>query len=222
MDDVTTLRKKSRMHARRANKRVAPVASDARESVVKAAGSSYDWAAPKVEATMDWAAPKVEATIDWAGPHVEATKEWAAPHVEATKEWAGPHVEATVAKVKDDVFPRVAEAVVAALAASEPAREEAKLRGTAAIAALRGELDPPPSPRRRRVKRFFLILTVSGAAFAGWKVWSAKSAADRPEPWISATPLPPSTPVVTPVASADDASPAADTADDVDEESGSQ
>src|SRR6185503_17122483 len=151
MADLTTLGNKSRKQARRANKKVAPVASDARESVVRAAGSSYDWAAPKVEATRDWAAP---------------------------------HVETAAIKVKSDVLPRVAEAVTAAIVASEPAREEAKIRGTAAIAALRGELDPPPSRRRRRTKRFFMFLTLTGAAIAGWKVWSA-SRSERPDPWVT-------------------------------------
>jgi Family of unknown function (DUF5324) len=199
MADLTTLRKKSRKQARRANKKVAPVASDTRDSVVRAAGSSYDWAAPKVEATIDWAGPKLEATKDWAAPHVETAADWAAPHVETAKDWAAPRVETAALRVKEDVLPRVAEAVVAALAASEPAREEAKNRGTAAIAALRGELDPP-RPRGRRRKRLFLFLTVSGAAFAGWKVWSSKNAADRPDPWVSASPEPFSTAHVSPVA----------------------
>jgi Family of unknown function (DUF5324) len=185
MADVTALRKKSRMHARRANKKVAPVASDARDTVVRAAGTSYDWAAPKVEATMDWAAPKVEATIDWAGPKVEATKDWAAPRMEPA-----------MTKVKEDVLPRVAEAVAAALTASEPAREEAKLRGTAALAALRGELDPPPTKRRRRAKRFFVFVAISGAAAAAWKAWSASKGTNRPEPWVTPTPVPAVPPVV--------------------------
>lgn len=182
MADLTTLGNKSRKQARRANKKVAPVASDARESVVRAAGSSYDWAAPKVE----------------------ATKEWATPHVETAKEWAAPHVETAAIKVKSDVLPRVAEAVTAAIVASEPAREEAKIRGTAAIAALRGELDPPPSRRRRRTKRFFMFLTLTGAAIAGWKVWSA-SRSERPDPWVTS-------PVAAVPAETDD--PAEETADE--------
>jgi hypothetical protein len=186
MADLTTLRKTSRKQARRANKKVAPVASDARDTVIRAAGSSYDWAAPKVAATRDWAAPKVEAT-----------KEWAAPHVEATKDWAAPHVETAAQKVTDDVLPKVAEVMAAALTASEPAREEAKLRGTAAIAALRGELDPPPSRRRRRTKRFFLLITAGGAAFAGWKLWNISKQSDRPEPWIAPTPVPAPDPTAT-------------------------
>jgi Family of unknown function (DUF5324) len=186
MADLTSLRKNSRKQARRANKKVAPVASDARETVVRAAGTSYDWAAPKVETAKDWAAPKVGATKDWAAPRVGTAKDWAAPHVETAKDWAAPHVETAALKVKDDLVPKVAEAVVAAFAATEPTREEAKSRGTAAIAALRGEIAPPPSRRRRRFKRFFLLVTVSGAAIAGWKVWSSKNAASRPDPWVTA------------------------------------
>jgi hypothetical protein len=188
MAALTTLGKKSRKQARRANKKVAPVASDARESVVRAAGSSYDWAAPKVEATKDWAAPHVETAIDWAAPRVETAKDWAAPRVETAAQ-----------KVKDDVLPRVAEAVAAALVASEPVREEAKTRGTAAIAALRGELDPPAPRRRRRTKRFFLFLTLTGAAVAGWKVWSSSNRAERPDPWVTPTAEPVPTPPVPPV-----------------------
>lgn len=179
MAALTTLRKDARTKVRRANKKAAPVASDARDNVVKAAGTTYDWAAPKVEATRNWAAPKVEAT-----------KEWAAPHAVQTRDWAAPKVEPAVDKLRDDVLPRVAGAVTAALAASEPAREEAKIRGTAALAALKGELDPPPTPRRRRTKRFFLLVTVLGAAYAGWRAWSKQgehSSLAQPEPWASST-----------------------------------
>ena len=149
MADLTELRKQSRNQVKRANTKVAPIASDAR-----------DWAAPKVEASRDWAAPKVEAARDWAGPQVGAAKDWAAPRVE-------PVVET----FKDDVLPKVAGAVAAALAASEPAREEAAKRGTAAVAALRGEVDPPRSSHKLR--NFLLFFGVLGAAVAGWRAWTA-------------------------------------------------
>ena len=146
--ELKRLRKESRKSARRAGKKVAPVASDARESAVRYAESTRDWAAPKVEAAKDWAEP-------------------------------------VATRVKDDVLPRVAEAVTAALAASEPAREEAKSRGTAAIAALRGEVEAP-KPKKHRVRKLFLLAGVVGAAVAGWKAWVGQSAR-QPEPW--ATPI---------------------------------
>jgi hypothetical protein len=150
--ELKRLRKESRKSARRAGKKMAPVASDARESAVRYAESTRDWAAPKVEAAMEWAAPRVEPVAT---------------------------------RVKEDVLPRVAEAVTAALAASEPAREEAKSRGSAAIAALRGEVEAP-KPKKHRVRKLFLLAGVVGAAVAGWKAWVGQSN-NQPEPW--ATPI---------------------------------
>jgi hypothetical protein len=150
--DLKRLRKESKKSARRAGKKVAPVASDARESAVR---------------------------------YAESTRDWAAPKVEAAKEWAAPRVEQGAARVKDDVLPRVAGAVTAALAASEPAREEAMSRGSAAIAALRGEVEAP-KPKKHRLRKLFLLAGVVGAAVAGWKAWAA-SANSKPDPW--ATPI---------------------------------
>ncbi|MGH8971083.1 MAG: hypothetical protein ACRDV1_14175 [Actinomycetes bacterium] len=150
MSRTTTLRKETRKRARRANKKVAPAASDAREGAIRYAEATRDWAAPKAEATRDWAAPKVEPAVS---------------------------------KVKEDVLPKVAGAVAAALAASEPARDEAKTRGTAAIAALKGEVEAP-KPKRHRVRKLFLLAGVLGAAYAGWKAWAA-GRSDAPEPWAT-------------------------------------
>jgi hypothetical protein len=150
--ELKRLRKESKKSARRAGKKVSPVASDARDSAVR---------------------------------YAESTRDWAAPKVEAAKEWATPRVEQGAARVKDDVLPRVAGAVTAALAASEPAREEAMSRGSAAIAALRGEVEAP-KPKKHRVRKLFLLAGVVGAAVAGWKAW-AGSANSKPDPW--ATPI---------------------------------
>jgi hypothetical protein len=150
--DLKKLRKESRKSARRAGKKMAPVASDARESAVR---------------------------------YAESTRDWAAPKVEAAREWAAPHVEAGATRVKDDVLPRVAGAVTAALAASEPAREEAKTRGSAAFAALKGEIEAP-KPKKHRMRKLFLLAGVVGAAVAGWKAWVGQTNR-QPEPW--ATPI---------------------------------
>jgi hypothetical protein len=127
------------------------------------------------------AAEAREAALRYA----ESTRDWAAPKVEAAIDWAAPRVEPMTTRVKDDVMPKVASAVTAALVASEPAREEAKSRGTAAIAALRGEIEAP-KPKKHRLRKLFLLAGVIGAAVAGWKAWMGQQ--DRqPEPW--ATPI---------------------------------
>jgi hypothetical protein len=162
---MTTMRKKSRKQARRANKKLGPLAADAREATTRYAEAAKDWTAPRAEAALDWAAPKAEAA----------------------KEWAAPRVEPAVTKVKSDVLPKVAEAVTAALAASEPAREEAKARGAAAVAALLGELEPPKQ-KTHRLRKMFLLAGVIGAAYAGWKAWAGQQQRSAPEPWAAPAP----------------------------------
>ena len=82
-----------------------------------------------------------------------------------------------------------------ALAASEPARTEAATRGSAALAALKGEV-APPKQKKHRVRKVFLLATVLGAAYAGWKAWLARSN-DPVDAWT--TPATPAVPAAAPV-----------------------
>lgn len=138
----------------------------------------------KARAANKKAAPVAADARDTAARYAGQTRDWAAPRVEAAKEWAAPRVEPAVEKVQKDVLPAVAGAVTAALAASEPARHEAASRGSAALAALKGEV-APPKPKRHRVRKLFLLATVLGAAYAGWKAWAAKSSSDPAQAWSS-------------------------------------
>lgn len=183
MSRMTMLQKKSRTKARRVNKRaakaVSPAAAEARDTAVRYA-----------DATRDWAAPKVESAVDWAAPKVGTARGWAAPRVDTAREWAAPKMEPAVDKVKSDVLPAVAGAVATALAATEPARNEAASRGSAALAALKGEIDPPKQ-KKHRIRKLFLLAGVLGAAYAGWKAWAARSN-DPVDAWTTpATPAPP-------------------------------
>ena len=100
-----------------------------------------------------------------------------APRVEAAREAVGPHFESARDKVRDDVFPKAVAAAAAALAASEPAREEAKSRGTAALAALKGEVRPADlkrvrtRSRGRRARKMFLLFGLAGVATGAWTWW---------------------------------------------------
>jgi len=126
-----------------------------------------------------------DATKEWAAPKVETAKDWAAPKVETAKDWAAPRVETGVDKVKSDVLPVVAGAVTAALAATEPVRTEAATRGSAALAALRGEVEAP-KPKKHRIRKLFILATVIGAAYAGWKAWASQQQNTDPvSPWTS-------------------------------------
>ena len=165
MSRMTTLEKKTRTSARRANRRasaaVSPVAADARDTAARYAEATRDWAAPRVETARDWAAPRVETAVEWAAPRVEPA----------------------VDKVRTEVLPAVAGAVATALAATEPARTEAANRGTAALAALKGELDPPPR-NRHRVRKLFLLTVLLGGAYAAYRAWMARSS-DPVDAWTT-------------------------------------
>jgi hypothetical protein len=118
-------------------------------------------------------------------PVADATKDWAAPKVETAKDWAAPKVESGVDKVKTDVLPVVAGAVTAALAASEPVRTEAASRGSAALAALKGEVEAP-KPKKHRIRKLFVLAAVLGAAYAGWKAWASQQQRSDPvSPWTT-------------------------------------
>ena len=82
----------------------------------------------------------------------------------------------------------VAGAVTAALAATEPVRTEAATRGSAALAALKGEVEAP-KPKKHRIRKLFVLATVLGAAYAGWKAWASQQQSSDPvSPWTSDSP----------------------------------
>ncbi|MGH8939612.1 MAG: hypothetical protein ACRDV2_09705, partial [Actinomycetes bacterium] len=54
---------------------------------------------------------------------------------------------------------------------------------------LKGEV-AAPKPKKHRVRKLFLLASVLGAAYAGWKAWAAKSAGDPAEPWTTGSSTP--------------------------------
>ena len=206
MSRLKTVPKKNRTTTTKVRDKIAPLTSEARvaastaaatagtaavtaagtasHAASHAAGAARQWAAPRVDTTIGQAARRVDTAVEWAGPRVDVAREWAAPRVDSARGW---------------VAPKVADA----LAASEPVRKEAMLRGTAAMAALKGELAPPasarvgagPAPRSsgsafgRRLGQLMMLLGLSGGAFAGWRTWSAKQSSE-PEPWSPPTATP--------------------------------
>ncbi len=113
-------------------------------------------------------------------------KDSAVHYAGAARDWAAPRLETAIGTAKDatrttvdEVVPKVSTAVAAALAASEPVRGEVKTRGTAAIAALKGELGAAPPRRRHRGRRVFVLFAVLAGAAAGWRAWARGQADDQ-------------------------------------------
>jgi hypothetical protein len=137
--------------------------------------------APTAAELKDSAAQYAVAAKDWTVPRVEAAREQLGPAIEQAVEKLGPAIEQAKERLAEDVAPKVAAAVTAALVASEPVREEAKARGGAALAALKGDLVVPEPARGHRKGRVFMwVLLVGGATAATWAVVRHRRSSD---PW---------------------------------------
>jgi hypothetical protein len=153
----------------------------ARKQALATVAEARDRSGATLTKVRETAAPKVEQAVDWAAPRVEHAKDWAGPKVEQAVDWAAPRVATAVERLREDVVPRVAEAVAAAVEASEPVREEAAVRGKAALAALKGEVAAPPKKKRHLGRKAVGVMAVLGAGAAAWKAWQAKQ--EQAQPW---------------------------------------
>jgi hypothetical protein len=165
--------------------------------------------------------PRVEYAKETAAQRAAEAREWAAKEYEAAKDWASPRLEAAVERTRDaardDLAPKIAAALAAATAASEPVLDEAKHRSGLAVAALRGQ-DVVVVKKRRRWPRVFIF------AFIGAAVAAIMSALQRKrfEDELSSHAVPVAgdltSNTATPAADAAGASPAEAIADLVDEQ----
>ena len=83
---------------------------------------------------------------DRLAPHVESAREKAGPMIADAKDKAGP----MMAEARGKATPVIAAAVTAASEATKEARGEAKKRGRATAAALKGEVEAPKKKHRLR------------------------------------------------------------------------
>lgn len=99
----------------------------------------------------------------------------AAQKAAAARVWATPRVTAARGRAEEYV-PRIADAVGAAIAASQPVRNEAMARGGLAFAALKGEqLQVVPKKRRGvPVRRALVFLGLAGAAASAVAWWRSQ------------------------------------------------
>ncbi|SFE24451.1 hypothetical protein SAMN05216251_102243 [Actinacidiphila alni] len=133
---------------------------------------------PKAVDALDTAAKRTRKTAraaaDYTTPRVRAAADYAAPKVRAAADYTAPKVESAVSATR---------------AVAVPAKDEAVLRGTAALHALRGQVTAAEIDglvrkriRRERTGRVFRGLVIAGlvggAAFAAWKWWSKQTNPD--------------------------------------------
>lgn len=181
-----------------------------------AAVAAKAWAAPKVAEAVEWATPRVSDAVEAARPRViEAVgtaREIATPRIEHAREWAAPRVVEAVDNARDLAEVQFGHAVEWAtprvelvIEAVEPVVDEARSRGSAAVAALKGELVVPPEPRRPVLRTVALIVVAAGAAAAAFKILTSR----KQDPWA-----PPAAPTWTPPTPVTRPAPASGSAED--------
>lgn len=165
---------------------VAPYADTAKDRASQYAHEARVRLAPKVSQAAG------QARVQYAShlaPHLEQARYQVRTHVPPKVDHAA-HVAAARAReaarqTADYSLPRIEQAV----AAAGPVRDEAAARGTAALAALRGQVSPKEiqklvrkHERRARTGRAVKVLAVigvvAGGAFAAWKWWDKQANPD--------------------------------------------
>lgn len=137
---------------------------------------------------------RARATQAEAAERVAPIMETLRERAETAREAAGPALHGAKDRLVEDVLPRVQEAVTQARETAEPYAEEAARRGAGAVAALRGQVEPPPARRARKARRLLMATGIAGVAGAGWAAWRRWTT--EPE-WVSSDAF---TPGLTPVA----------------------
>jgi len=140
--------------------------------------------------------PRVEQAREMAGPLLTEAREKAAPMLAEARDKAGPALQDARdrlgERLTNDVLPALSAAVVAADHATEDVREEARRRGLAAAAALRGEVEPPK--KHHRIRNLFILLGLGAVAAAVAKMLSDRQASTAWQSSYTPPPAPASAP----------------------------
>ncbi|GAA2708623.1 MULTISPECIES: DUF5324 family protein [Streptomyces] len=160
-----------------------------KDSVRAATNSAKD----SVRHAAEVVAPYAGTAKDTAVHYAHEAKTRLAPKVAEAAHQAraqyDTHLQPRIEQARDALPPAIDQAAVKARALAEPVRDEALSRGTAALAALRGQVsaaDVQKINRRnarrcragRATKRLLVLGLLAGGAVAAWKWWDRQSNPD--------------------------------------------
>ncbi|MEV5509235.1 DUF5324 family protein [Streptomyces orinoci] len=161
-----------------------------RKDSVRAATST---AKDSVRHAADVVAPYAGTAKDTAVHYAHEARTRLAPKVaeagRQAKAQYDAHLQPRLEYAREALPPKAVQAAERARAAAEPVREEALARGSAALAALRGQVSAADveklvKKRGRRcragrlAKRAALLGLIAGGAIAAWKWWDRQSSPD--------------------------------------------
>lgn len=185
-DSVRAATNSARDSVRHAAEVVAPYAGTAKDAAAHYTHEARTKLAPKVTEAAHQARTQYDAHLQ---PRLEHARGALPPKVDAAATKAAARTRKAAKQATEYTAPRVGQAVSKARAVAEPAREEAVLRGSAALAALRGqvtaaEIEKLAKKHRRRArtgkafKRLAVVGILAGGAFAAWKWWDKQANPD--------------------------------------------
>jgi len=129
-------------------------------------------------------APHVESAREKAGPMIADARDKAAPMIADARDKAAP----MMAEARSKAAPVMAAAVAAASDATKEARGEAKKRGRATVAALKGEVEAPK--KKHRVRKLVGLAGLAGIGGLIAKQFSDRQASTAWQSSYKPTPAP--------------------------------
>ncbi|MGX1755558.1 DUF5324 family protein [Streptomyces lydicus] len=173
---------------------VAPYAGTAKDAAVHFAHEARTRAAPKVAEAAHQARTQYDTHLH---PRIEHARGTLPPKVDAAATRAACRTRKAARQAADYTAPRLENAVTHARAAAEPVRDEALARGTAALAALRGQVTAAEIAKLQKkhsrrakcgklAKRLAVLGILAGGAVAAWKWWDKQANPD----WLVEPPAP--------------------------------
>ncbi|MFH8608604.1 DUF5324 family protein [Streptomyces sp. NPDC018029] len=210
IDSVRAATGSAKDSVRHAADAVAPYADTAKDRATHYAHEARVRLAPKVSLAAQQAAEQARVAAEQArvqysahvAPRVEQARTHVPPKVDHAAHEAAVRTRKAARQAADYSRPRIEQAV----AVAQPVREEAASRGTAALAALRGQVSAKEIQRLARkhqrrakagrlAKRLAVVGILAGGAVAAWKWWDKQANPD----WLveppAATEVPDSTPL---------------------------
>lgn len=198
MGKKKTLREQLRDQAGDLAGTLAPHVENARDKAGPALADVRDKAVPVLTEARDRAVPLLADARDKAAPYVSDARDKAAPYLSDARDKAAPYVSDARDRFSDTVLPALTAALASVDEATEDARGEAKKRGKAVAAALKGEVEAPQ--KKHRGRRLLIALGLGGIAYAVTKLLGGKQPTTN---WQSSyTPPPAPAPAAGPVGGA--------------------
>ncbi|MGP8300533.1 DUF5324 family protein [Streptomyces inhibens] len=193
-DSVRTATGTARESVRHAAEVVAPYAGTAKDAAVHYTHEARTRLAPKVAEAAHQARSQYDTHLH---PRIEHARGTLPPKVDAAATRAACRTRKAARHAAEYTAPRLEHAVTSARAAAEPVREEALSRGTAALAALRGQVSAAEIAKLQKkhnrrakcgkaAKRVTVLGVLAGAAIAAWKWWDKQANPD----WLVEPPAP--------------------------------